>query len=152
MKKNNSAENINNSNSEGGIIFRNYENCGFVVFVPEGKTKEDEIIFTMVNQRLKELRTENGLTQAEVAKILKISQREYWRYEQEGYNVNILKLGLLAMFYNISLDWISGFHEERKPFFANHQNTTINGYILKEIKEAKKRGEKYTPHSFEENN
>lgn len=101
-----------------------------------------------VNKRIKELRIENGLTQNDVANALDISQKEYWRYEQIGYNPNILRLAFLALFYNVSLDWISGFNEEKKPFIPNtpiYEANEINGYSLKDMKAAKARGEKYHP-------
>lgn len=102
------------------------------------------------NANIKELRLENGLTQAEVAKVLNISQREYWRYEQDGYSVNILTLAKLAVFYNISLDWISGAYPIRKSFIEGVETTNVNGYYLSEMKEAKARGEKYIPRDMSE--
>ena len=92
---------------------------------------------TMVNRRLKELRKENGLTQNDLANVLDISQREYWRYEQEGYSVNMTILALIAIFYNVSLDWISGWHSKRKPFFEENEEPMVNGYTLKSLKASK---------------
>lgn len=104
--------------------------------------------YTMINKNIKLLRKENKLTQEELANILDVSQKEYWRYEQEGYSVNIMKLSLIALFYNISIDWITGFHRERKPFFNTEENTYVNGYNLQKIKEAKEKGIKYQPHKM----
>ena len=112
-----------------------------------GKSK----FITIANKRIKELRTENGLSQIDLANVLQVSQKEYWRYEQDGYSINILKLAQIAVFYNVSLDWISGYHKERKPFFesdSKNKITCVHGYILSELKEAKAKGEKYQPHSF----
>ena len=105
-------------------------------------------IICVVNERIKELRKENGLTQNDLANVLNISQKEYWRYEQNGYSPHIFKLAFLALFYNVSLDWISGFNEEKKPFIPNtpiYEANEINGYSLKDMKAAKARGEKYHP-------
>ena len=93
--------------------------------------------YTMVNQRIKELRKEHGLTQNDLANVLDVSQREYWRYEQEGYSVSILNLTQIAIFYNVSLDWFSGFHSTRKPFFEEGEETMVNGYTLKSLKASK---------------
>ena len=101
---------------------------------------------TGVNKRIKELRLENGLTQKELAEILNVSQKEYWRYEQEGYSLNIAKLAWIAIFYNVSLDWLSGFYQIKKPFFDEEHKLYIRGYVLEEMKAAKARGEKYIPH------
>ena len=100
---------------------------------------------TGVNKRIKELRLENGLTQKELAEILGVSQKEYWRYEQDGYSLNIAKLAWIAIFYNVSLDWLSGFYQIKKPFFDEEHKLYIRGYVLEELKAAKARGEKYIP-------
>lgn len=91
---------------------------------------------SMMNQRIKELRVENGLSQNDVANILNISQKEYWRCEQDGYSVRIHRLAQIAIFYNVSLDWLSGWNPERKPFFSEAQ-TIVNGYNLEQFKAAK---------------
>lgn len=100
------------------------------------------------NNRIKEVRQENKLTQMDLANILDVSQKEYWRYEQAGYSPNIIKIAYIAMFYNISIDWLSGFTNEKKPFYTNrpvYDGATINGYNLKKMKEAKEKGVKYEP-------
>lgn len=107
-----------------------------------------EEIFTLVNRKIKELREEYALTQTELAKILGITQKEYWRMEQEGVSVNILKLAQIAMFYNVSIDWFSGYHPERKPFFNDTKKTYVNGYCLAGVLEAKKNNEKLEPKGF----
>lgn len=65
--------------------------------------------------RLKELRKRHGLTQGDLAQVLGCSTREYWRYEQQGYNTNYNKLFALASFYNVSLDYIFGLVDVRIP-------------------------------------
>lgn len=101
-------------------------------------------LHTCVNQRIKELRKENNLTQIDLANILRVSQKEYWRYEQEGYSLNILTLANIAIFYNVSIDWISGFHQKRKPFCEGENvRNYVNGYCLQDFKEAKAKGIKY---------
>ncbi len=107
-------------------------------------------VVSMVNSNIKQLRLENGLSQQDLANILNVSQKEYWRYEQQGYSVNILILAQIAIFYNVSLDWISGYHKERKPFFADAECNSVNGYTLQGMKEAKAKKEKYTPVIFKE--
>lgn len=100
------------------------------------------------NRRIKELRLDNKLTQTDVANVLDISQREYWRYEQEGYSPSISKLSNIALFYNVSLDWISGISDEKKPVIKEkeiYDGVQINGYVLKKMKIVKEKGEKYEP-------
>lgn len=104
-----------------------------------------EVIMNVTNERIKEIRLEHGLTQVEVANVLNVSQREYWRYEQRGYSVNILFLAQLAIFYNVSLDWFSGYYPTKKPFYEADEQTSVNGYILADMKAAKANGVKYSP-------
>lgn len=82
---------------------------------------------TACNSRIKQLRIEHGLTQNDLANYLNVTQKEYWRYEQDGYSVNIFTLAQIAMFYNISIDWFSGLHPVRKPFFDDELLSEIYG-------------------------
>ena len=103
---------------------------------------------SFLNERIKSLRVENNLTQSEVANALGISQREYWRYEQEGYSPRVTSIAMLAMFYNVSLDWISGFSDLKAPF-GDGKERVINGYSLRKMKKAKAEGKTYSPSIYE---
>lgn len=100
--------------------------------------KPKEEIFSLVNQKIKELRKEYGLTQTELAKVFGMTQKEYWRMEQEGVSINILNLAAIAIFYNVSIDWLSGFHPTRKPFYENQKRTSFNGFCLEDMIKDKK--------------
>lgn len=63
------------------------------------------------NDRLKELRNDNDLTQKEVAAYLGIDQRVYSTYETGVRSLPIEHLIKLAKFYKISSDWILGLKE-----------------------------------------
>lgn len=129
----------------------------FIGLIAKGKVQEaieglpemngNNIWVTVLNSRLKELRNEHGLTQSDLANMLNISQREYWRYEQPGYAVNIIKLAQIAVFYNISLDWISGWYPTKKPFYEGLSKTEMNGYVLADMKEAKAKKTAYFPNT-----
>ena len=64
--------------------------------------------------RLKDLREDNDLKQAEIAKILNISQTNYSKYELEKINIPIDTLKKLAIFYNTSLDYILGLTNKKR--------------------------------------
>ena len=103
-------------------------------------TRSEEII-TPLNSRIKELRKENGLTQVDMAKILDITQKQYWLYEQDGYLMNILNIGIIAMFYNVSIDWLSGYCDVKKPFGTGKETEHgVNGFLLSTVKKAKAEG------------
>ncbi len=59
-------------------------------------------------QRLRELREDRDLSQADIAKILKTSQSYYAQYENSKRPLPIHHLETLCVFYNVSADYILG--------------------------------------------
>lgn len=59
-------------------------------------------------QRLKDLREDMDLQQADVARLLKTTQPQYSRYETGERELPIRHLVTLADFYNVSADYILG--------------------------------------------
>mgnify|MGYP001625125831 FL=1 len=66
--------------------------------------------------RLKEIRQDRDLQQKDIAKILKTSQVQYSRYERGVRTIPIDKLALLAKYYDVSVDYLLGLTNERKPY------------------------------------
>ena len=66
--------------------------------------------------RLKDLREDKDLKQADIAKILNISQTNYSKYELGKINIPINSLIILATFYNTSIDYLLGLTNESKPY------------------------------------
>lgn len=63
-------------------------------------------------ERLKALRIDNDLTQAQVAEILKMKQQQYSNYER-GYRMMPLdNLKTLCFYYKVSSDYILGIPKE----------------------------------------
>ena len=60
------------------------------------------------NERIREIREDNFLTQQKVADLLHIGQRTYSDYECGKTRIPIDNLLILAKFYNVSMDYISG--------------------------------------------
>ena len=59
-------------------------------------------------QRLRDIRNDHDLTQAQVAEILQIGQSDYSKYERGVNMMGIDKYMVLAKFYNVSLDYLTG--------------------------------------------
>ena len=59
-------------------------------------------------QRLKDLREDRDLKQQVVANVLGINQTQYSRYERGVQMMGIDKYIILARFYNVSLDYLTG--------------------------------------------
>jgi transcriptional regulator with XRE-family HTH domain len=58
--------------------------------------------------RLKFLRTEKGLKQSDMAKLLNITVIQYQRYEYGKSFPRYMELLLLANFFDVSLDFLCG--------------------------------------------
>lgn len=73
----------------------------------------------MISQRLKQLRSENNLTQAQLASILGIAKTTLAAYEQGKSEPNIELLIKMANYFDISVDYLIGktncMHEEYQP-------------------------------------
>ena len=65
--------------------------------------------------RLKDLREDNDLTQADIAKLLKTTQQQYSKYELGISLIPIDKLNVLADYYKTSTDYILSRTNIRKP-------------------------------------
>ena len=58
--------------------------------------------------RLKELRKEKNLTQADIGKLINVAPNTYLNYEKELHEPPFDTLCKLADFYNVSLDYLIG--------------------------------------------
>ncbi len=60
------------------------------------------------NERIREIREERFLTQQKVADLLHVGQRTYADYESGKIRIPIDNIMILARFYNVSMDYITG--------------------------------------------
>ena len=65
--------------------------------------------------RIRDLREDRDLTQAQIAKILKTTQQQYSKIETGRADISGEKLILLARFYNVSCDYILGLSKDPHP-------------------------------------
>ena len=61
-----------------------------------------------LQELIRGLREDNGLTQAQIAQILGTSQTMYARYERGANELPIRHLVTLCKFYNVSADYFLG--------------------------------------------
>lgn len=66
--------------------------------------------------RLRDLREDNDYTQKEIAEILNCKQNTYQQYESEKRQIPIEALKKLAIIYKTSIDYITNFTNEKKPY------------------------------------
>ena len=62
----------------------------------------------MYFQRIRDMREDSDLTQAQVAELLGIQQTVYSRYERGFQTIPLEHLLTLADFYHVSLDFLTG--------------------------------------------
>lgn len=67
-------------------------------------------------ERIRDLREDNRYTQQAIANILNIGQRTYSDYESGRTRIPVESLIILARFYNVSMDYISGLSEVKREF------------------------------------
>jgi len=62
-------------------------------------------------ERIRELRTERGLSQQKIADILQIDRSNYSKYELGKLEPNNEMLVTLARFFNVSADYLLGLED-----------------------------------------
>ena len=81
--------------------------------------------------RLKDLREDRDLTQDQLVKILQMNKTTYTRYEQGVCDLPLEFAKQMALFYNVSLDYIAGLVTaprtvDGKPYNVTTKTITIN--------------------------
>lgn len=72
-------------------------------------------------ERLRNLREDNDLTQTALASILGCSQATYCRYETGELNVPVDILKKLSSFYGVSIDYMTGLTNDKRPYKRNEE-------------------------------
>ena len=72
-------------------------------------------------ERLKQLRTESGLTQTELADKLQMSKGSIGNYESGNREPNMETLEAIADFFNVDLDYLQGRTNSRPEFSFEEQ-------------------------------
>ncbi|WP_342774098.1 helix-turn-helix transcriptional regulator [Paenibacillus oralis] len=73
--------------------------------------------------RIKELREDNDWTQQYVAKVLKVNQTTYSRYETGELDLPSASIIKLADLYQTSTDYLLGRTDQKKPYPSKKANT-----------------------------
>lgn len=68
------------------------------------------------NQRIRNIREDRNFTQQNIADILHVGQRTYADYESGKTRIPVDSLLILAKYYNVSVDYISGASNIEKPY------------------------------------
>ena len=60
------------------------------------------------NERIREIREDHSITQQKIADLLHIGQRTYADYESGKTRIPVDSLLILAKYYDVSMDYITG--------------------------------------------
>lgn len=81
----------------------------------------------MYGNKIKELRTEKGLTQSELAIKLQTSQRNISKYELELLDLNTELIIKICKFFEVSTDYLLGLEDETGTKI--YSNAVGNTYV-----------------------
>lgn len=97
------------------------------------------------SKKLKQLREERGKTQQDIADILGVGRPTIAGYETKGKQPDYDKLKILANYFDVTIDYLLGRTDIRKPLNSNNSTTeTLYCFDLKGIpKETIKQIEDY---------
>jgi transcriptional regulator with XRE-family HTH domain len=85
---------------------------------------------SMLYERLIDLRVKSGLTQADIAKILKITRQAYCSYELNKREMDFASLVIIANFFNVTTDYLLGRGEVDSVNFGADEINIISKYRL----------------------
>ncbi|MCD8019844.1 MAG: helix-turn-helix domain-containing protein [Clostridiales bacterium] len=68
------------------------------------------------NERIRDIRVEHCYTQQHVADLLHVGQRTYSDYENGKTRIPVDSLLILAKYYNVSMDYITGASNQKEEY------------------------------------
>lgn len=66
--------------------------------------------------RIRDMRTDRGLTQKQIAEFLHVSQNTYSQYEVGTTHFPLDVVVKLAQYYNVSVDYLVGLTDQQEPY------------------------------------
>lgn len=67
-----------------------------------------------IYQRIKDLREDADLTQADIAPILQTTREQYSRWERGAQEIPLHHAITLARFYRVSMDYLTGLTNDKR--------------------------------------
>ncbi len=98
------------------IILADFYNTSIDYLIGETDNKERYKKLHTIKPKIKYLRELKKLSQEDIAKVLKIHQVQYCRYETEKRLIPLDKLIILSEFYNTSIDYIVGLTDNNQKY------------------------------------
>ncbi len=86
--------------------------------------------------RIKELRWEAGMLQADLAKVLKVRQNTVSNWETGRHEPDQDALCAMSKIFNVSIDYILGNTDTKKAFTTEEVNALPEAQALREVMES----------------
>ena len=82
----------------------------------------------MLGKRIKELRRDNNLTQAQLAEILQVTRSAVALWETDKTDPDIKNIITIVKYFNVTSDYLLGLEDEsgRKNYTVNNTNVHNN--------------------------
>lgn len=124
IKQNTYSQYENNKRDMPIIILRKLSkyynvNIDFILNLTEIRTlypKSKIVNYNYTMNRFREIREDNDIMQKDIAKILGITQMAYSPYETGKADISTKKLTILALYYNVPVDYLLYLTDERIPY------------------------------------
>ena len=94
-------------------------------------------MITMLFERLKDLREDKNITQEKVAEKIHVKRSTYSGYEIGRDQIPLPRLNLLAEFYEVSFDYITGITDIKSNYKKVNIDAAIIGKNLKNFRKKK---------------
>lgn len=95
---------------------------------------EIEKQYTILAQRLRELREEKEIPQFKVAQDLGSHKNTYQGYESAVRRLSLEALDKVAFYFNVSIDYLLGRTDIRSPYPYNDEDVDFKDEIKEELK------------------
>lgn len=82
---------------------------------------------------LKSLRLEKGLTQEELGKIINQSKQTVYNWENDKRKCDVESLFKLAKFFDVTIDYLTGYSNDRKPKTDLSDSIELKNKALKSV-------------------
>lgn len=78
-----------------------------------------------MSNRLKKLRKEKGLTQADLAKVLNTNQSQYGKYENGKTNLTVENAKILANYFGVALPYLLELDKKEKDILEQIRSAVL---------------------------
>ena len=94
----------------------------------EEKNYSNDSVVMMFATRLKKLRFEKDITQAEFAKVIGVAQQTVGSWEKGNSATNYDMLNKISDYFNVSADYLFGRKSANKISLSSEQRNLLNGF------------------------